>query len=392
MLRPSRPFWNKLLGSTPGKSTILKSFEARLQRLSEILEPPEPLSQAAQGDLLGTLKEILAQPMNQKSSQAPVESHFQGLFAGLDTLTDLKSPIRLIISSSDDEKIRYIKENCRTEEQLVAVLDELYYHRKLSRKVAAYILKREQVTSVAPFMKIINGGNLLKWPLSVKHIFSLQLSNKCYELKDISTSKALILDNFDTAWAPLLHSTELHHSVVFGLGRALFILNGEHVLVPLVNGWNQETFQSISLSKSKVIYPLIKAAVQLSGKANTYLALRALIAAHHRISDEKDAASLFIACLEKIMSYSAEIHDPAHALPFKKELLECIDLLITKPNPNHWDVDLMNILLSICQAAPQSLSQNLLPGLEDYVHSHYEHRDEDVWVALMYHKLALAKA
>lgn len=390
MLKPSRPFWNKLLGSTPSKSSLLKSFEARLQRLSEALEPPEPLSQAAQGDLLGTLKEILAQPMNQKSSQAPVESHFHGLFVGLDTLTDLKSPIRSIISSSDDEKIRYIKENCQTEQQLIAVLDELYYHRKLSRKVAAHILKRDQITSVAPFMKMINGGNLLKWPLSVKHIFSLQLSNKCYELKDISTSKALILDNFDTAWAPLLHSTELHHSVVFGLGRALFILNGENVLVSLVDGWSRETFQSVSDSKRKVIYPLIKAAIQLSGKTNTHLALEALISAHRRISNVNDADSLFIACMKEIMNCYVEKSDSAHALPFKKELLQCTDLLINKPN--HWDVELMNNLLSICQAAPHSLSEALLPGLEHYVHLNYEHRDEDVWVALMYHKLALAKA
>ncbi|KAA8898569.1 hypothetical protein TRICI_006524 [Trichomonascus ciferrii] len=264
-----------------------------LRKLVEPFDAPPPLSHKEQGDLAGRLQSSMKERLFETSTEKPIQTHFQGLFAGLDAITSSKADS--LLDCTDATRCSVINE-CVEQKDVFTILDTLYYHGKLSRPVASAILKSRAVTDVEHITQLVNsGGNLIKWSGLDKHVFRLQTANKYWSLKKPEKARELTTDCLDTIWIPALIDGELDSAATRGLGRAILALGGRELLTAHISRWTVEIFKySNSNVVAKTLIPLWTSFAQ----AEDFELAAKVIKVAKQINTEhvskKDSSSLFV--------------------------------------------------------------------------------------------------
>lgn len=225
---------NKAPSAATSKSLYM---ERMLQKLVEPLDAPPPMTFKEQGDLAGKLRNTMKEDLSQKTEK-PIQSHFRGLFAGLDAITSTDQASTNLLHCTDTKRNKVINQ-CQGEPEVLTILDHLYYHGKLSRPVASAILKHKSVTDIEHINELVNsGGNLIKWSGQDKYVFKLQTANKYWYLKQADKARELVTDCLEATWIPVLIKGELDPNAVRGLSRAIIALGGREKLLQEIGKWS----------------------------------------------------------------------------------------------------------------------------------------------------------
>lgn len=206
---------------TSDKSDVsrLHEWEQRVGKLADRLNPE--LGEKQQQHLAQTLRDLLDSQIERQSSNPTLHSHFNELFAGLDTISGTTAPLRLKDGLSGD----------KTESQILQWFDKVYYQGKATYKIALTVLKDPRVTHIDRLVhQVNNGGILIRWTGIDKHFFQLHVANKYWRLGERSLARDHVSANFDSVWIPELVADELPTSRVNILLRAVVATMPEQAL------------------------------------------------------------------------------------------------------------------------------------------------------------------
>lgn len=228
----------------PEKLTGFARFTAPFTSDTDAPPPAVPLTRE-ESNLAGQLNRYLQSELEKNSSTLPVTDHFLDLFTGLNIISNTGPPDKRSSSSSgllgmtEKQKLAAIA-NCTDGPQLTHMLDELYYHSRLSRPLASAILKNAsfRAADVDHLARLIFGrGNLLGWTVANCYTFKLQIANKYWVLGDRAKAKLQVVDGFEATWVPVLEEGSLPPGVLMGLVKAVLLFERPDLIEAVLAKW-----------------------------------------------------------------------------------------------------------------------------------------------------------
>ncbi|CAN6630463.1 hypothetical protein TRVA0_012S02652 [Trichomonascus vanleenenianus] len=230
-----------------------RTWEEGLQKLVEPFDAPPPPGIAEQTSLMKMLKCAYGDNLPQ-SSHRPIETHFQGLFEGLETLKHTPPPL---LNMPEPQKLAHIH-NISSNSELLNVFNTLYYHGMLTRAVASAIISSKKLASAEDidhiYRLVFSGGSLIHWSPSDKYVVLLQVANRLWRADRGKAGEILL----QTDWKPALQNKLLESRAVAGIGRAWLSLgaSGEAKI--------REFFMKPDKSLTRSLYiPLWTACIQM---------------------------------------------------------------------------------------------------------------------------------
>lgn len=206
-----RPHQILRAASNSSDRSRLNTWEQRVGQFADKLTP-ELDENRPKEDLAKKLRDLLDTQIERQSSNPTLHTHFNQLFAGLDTLSEPPAPLHLKEGLSPD----------RTESDILKWFDKFYYQGKISLKVALAVLKDPRVKHIDQLVhQINNGGILIRWSKADKHFFQLNVANKYWRLGQRDLARQYVYSDFDTYWMPELESDSLSPSRLSILLRAV---------------------------------------------------------------------------------------------------------------------------------------------------------------------------
>ncbi|ODQ66229.1 hypothetical protein NADFUDRAFT_64821 [Nadsonia fulvescens var. elongata DSM 6958] len=247
--------------TTTDSKSVSKGLSGFLEQSMIDFYHPEPLSAQQQELILNNFKEqlnrtvpICSEPVtNQAKNQSdddavPLKYHFQQTLAGLDVLTSTKQMNNVLNLSNDQisSKLRAYS----NEQDIVNLLNILFYNGKFLRKFASIALMNPHVKNPKPILdKFISPGRLINWTSLDKANFNIVLANKYWRLskdsflspevraKNSQLATDLILDRFHSYWKPLIFSNSLSYKSLKSLWSAMIIMNGHEMVLTFIEQW-----------------------------------------------------------------------------------------------------------------------------------------------------------
>lgn len=206
-----RPYQISRTASNNSDGSRLNIWEQRVGQFAEKLAPELDESRPKE-DLAKKLRDLLDTQIERQSSNPTLHTHFNQLFAGLDTLSEPPAPLRLKEGLSPD----------KTEQEILKWFDKFYYQGKISLKVALAVLKDPRIKHIDQLVhQINNGGILIRWSKADKQFFQLNVANKYWRLGQRELAKQHVYADFDTYWIPELEGDHLSPSRLSILLRAV---------------------------------------------------------------------------------------------------------------------------------------------------------------------------
>lgn len=363
-----RQFAEKL-GFTNALERKIQELERRITSSSESSSSSAEFRNEGQelGDLL---KGILDNQMNmhKKTSNQPVESHFQELFEGLSTLSTVEKPAWSLLRLSEDQRVARIGE-LKSQETVLKAFDELYYHGQLSRRAASAILRNQALVDVSRILKLVlsGGTGLFKWSLSDKLLVRLNLAHKLLILKKREQARSLVIDSFDTLWVPSIQAQTVNSSVVINLGKALIAFRRMDLVNDLVLAQFHNRDQTRVCSQVySVCLPLWQAALQMK---KPECARQIITTSMQKLTDldmqNSSETSVLIVNLLDILYHEL----------LSSEMAEMqLDSFVIHRREEKTAVQLVELLSILAALQRRKLTMELMPMLEHYsqTHPHYD--------------------
>lgn len=390
-------------------------WESSFDKLTESLYGPLPMTEVEARNLAGSLNNYLISNLEKRSKKASgtVADHFMDLFTNLNsisgtpeptlhtshaiprgsTTTTADAPVKSILSIPFSHRVSLISK-CKSNDDLEAYFQELYFSGKLNKHLLIALLNNKSFTSLDLVSRLIfNGVQTRNLPVPTLHYARMIIANRNWALGNKDAAKSMIIDSWGSVWCPALKSNTLQSNVVQGLIKALIAFNQLGLLSKTLEDWRgdlhaisnkdnvTDNLQDVSSSVLLVLntllqtkhYQLAQLCSEIGVIYYSILVTRNQGSVSKNITNARELSLTYFKCLFSILSFprqtlsSATVSKPLSSL---MESIQKIQVLFSNSNElgQSFDVEelsesLRNSAIIFADIAASTL-RNVTSGLE----------------------------